>query len=96
MCVEIRKGAYGLPQAGTLENDLLKEWLKLAGFCPTSTAPVPWRYQWRPIMFYLVVDDFGVHFIGKEHAKHLTDTLNLHYEIAQDSEGKKYLGIDQK
>ena len=36
--VEIRKGAYGLPQSGILANDLLKERLQLAGHYPTSTT----------------------------------------------------------
>ena len=37
--IEIRKGAYGLPQAGVLANDLLKERLQKAGYYPTSTMP---------------------------------------------------------
>ena len=37
--VKIRKSAYGLPQAGILANDLLKERFKLAGYYPTSTTP---------------------------------------------------------
>ena len=58
--VEIRKGVYVSPQAGMLANDLLKERLQLAGCYPTSTTPGLWRHQWRPIVFCLVVDDFGV------------------------------------
>ena len=84
MHVEIHNGACGLPQAGMLANHLLKERLKVAGYNPTSTTLGLWRHQWRPIMFSLVVDDFGVECIRKEHVKHLADTLNLYYEIAED------------
>ena len=39
VCAETRKRAYGLPQVGTLSNDLLKERLKVAGCYPTSATP---------------------------------------------------------
>ena len=31
--------------------------------------------KWRPIQFYLVVDDFGVEYVGKQHAEHLATIL---------------------
>ena len=39
------------------------------------------------------MDDFGVKYVGKEHATHLKDTLEEHYEISTDWEGTKYIGI---
>ena len=45
-------------------------------------------------MFVSFVDNFVVGHIGKEHMKHLIDTLNLHYDIAKDWTGEKCLGID--
>ena len=96
VCVEIRQGAYGLPQVVMLANDMLKERFKLAGYYPTSNIPGLCWHQLRPIMFALVVDDFGVDFIGKGHVKHLVDALNSHYEIAEDLECEKYPGIDLK
>ena len=45
-------------------------------------------------MFALVVDDFGVKLVGKEHAKNLNHTLNQHYEITEEWTGNKLLGID--
>ena len=82
--MEIRKGAYGLPQVGVLANDLLKERLQKAGYYPTSTTPGLWRHQWRPIIFCLIVDDFGIEYIGKQHVQHLISTLHLHYQIMED------------
>ena len=68
VCVEIRKEAHGLSQWGMLANDLLKERLQIARCYPTSTTPDLWRNQWRPIMFCLVLDNFGVECIGKYYA----------------------------
>ena len=66
--VEIHKGMYGLPQAGILANNLLKTRLVKHGYYECPRTPGLWRHTWRPIMFVLVVDDFGVKYVGKEHA----------------------------
>eukprot|EP00957_Ditylum_brightwellii_P115317 8793521-Ditylum_brightwellii.AAC.1 len=58
--IEVRKGMYGLPQAGILANKLLKERLATAGYCPTRHTPGLWQHKWRPVTFSLVVDDFGI------------------------------------
>ena len=42
-------------------------------------------------MVELVVDDFGVEHVDKEHVKHLTDLQ--YYEITEDWTGNKFLGI---
>ena len=39
------------------------------------------------------MDDFGVKYIGKEHAIHLINNLKEHYEVEEDWEGWQYLGI---
>jgi hypothetical protein len=48
----------------------------------------------RPISFTLCIDDFGVKYVGQEHAEHLLQVLNMHYKCSQDWDGKKYLGMD--
>ena len=68
--VEIRKGMYGLPQAGALANELLTKRLETQGYYQCKT-PGLWRHKWRPIMFTLVVDNFGVQYTGDQHAQHL-------------------------
>jgi hypothetical protein len=55
--------------------------------------PGYWKHDWRPINFTLVMDDFGVKYIGKEHVHHITQTLKQHYEIKEDWKGTRYLGI---
>ena len=40
------------------------------------------------------MDDFGVEYVGEQHACHLITVLKEHHEISQDWEGKKFAGID--
>ena len=40
------------------------------------------------------MDDFGIEYVGKEHALHLLKTLEVDYEITTDWEGTKFSGID--
>ena len=78
---EVVRGAYGLPQSGRLANDLLRERLNKAGYREAPTTPGLWRHDWRPIQFVLIVDDFGVEYVGKKHADHLLAVLNEHYDM---------------
>ena len=57
---EIRRGCYGLLQSGMLANRQLREILEKEGYYEARTTPGLWRHKWRPIQFFLVVDDFGV------------------------------------
>jgi hypothetical protein len=69
--IEIQKGMYGLPQAGILANELLQRNLAQDGYRPTTHTHGLWTHDTRPISFSLVVDDFGVKYVGREHAEHL-------------------------
>jgi Reverse transcriptase (RNA-dependent DNA polymerase) len=91
--VEISKGMYGLPQAGKLANDALILHLRAQGYHQCPQTPGLFTHQSRPISFCLVVDDFGVKYVGKEHAQHLINTLNQHYTITEDWTGDTYLGM---
>ena len=64
--VEIRKGMYGIPQAGILAQRLLEKRLGKAGYHQSEFTPGFWTHEWRPICFTLVVDDFGVRYVGEE------------------------------
>jgi hypothetical protein len=91
--VEIRKGMYGLPQAGYLANVRLRKHLAKHGYRPTRHTPGLFTHDTRPITFALVVDDFGVKYVGREHAEHLLATLRLLYEATTDWTGRLYCGI---
>ena len=48
----------------------------------------------RPITFTLVVDEFGVKYVGKEHAQHLIVALqSLYPKISVDWSGLLYCGL---
>ena len=58
--LEIRKGMPGLKQAGHISNDRLKAHLAHFGFAPVPRTPALWKHTTKPIIFSLVVDNFGV------------------------------------
>ncbi len=62
----IQKGMYGLPQAGIIAQDLLADQLKLHGNSQSKTTPGLWKHNSRPIIFSLIVNNFGVMYVGKE------------------------------
>ena len=84
---------YGLPQAGKNANDLLQRRLKEHGYHQCQFIPGLYKHVWRPVTFTLVVDDFGVKFVGDQHANHLKNTLEKYYDITVDWSGSKYIGI---
>eukprot|EP00804_Cyclotella_cryptica_P025587 CCRYP_002823-RE/>CCRYP_002823-RE protein AED:0.29 eAED:0.29 QI:0/0/0/1/0/0/2/0/609 len=56
-------------------------------------VPGLWRHTTRPIQFVLTVDDFGVKYVGREHADHLYQALCQHYNVTTDWTGDRYIGI---
>jgi hypothetical protein len=79
---EVQKGMYGLPQTGILANQLLAHRLVVIhGYHQAKSTPGLWRHVTRPIQFTFVVDDFGVKYVGKEHAQHLIDALETDYTV---------------
>ena len=91
--VEIRKGMYGLPQAGILANQQLVPHLAKHGYIQSQHTHGLFIHTSRPIMFALVVDDFGVKYVGREHAEHLKRTLEEAYTITTDWTGDTFLGM---
>ena len=66
--MEIQWAMYGLPQDGILSNKLLKQRLAKHGYYKVVHTPGLWKHISKPISFTLVVDDFGIKYVGKEHA----------------------------
>ncbi len=93
MYVEIQKGMYGLLQAGILAQELLEKRLNKHGYSQSKAVLGLWTHKTRSISFTLVVNDFGVKYVGKEHAMHLNSILKQHYEISEDWTGSKYIGV---
>jgi hypothetical protein len=93
---EIRKGMYGLPQAGRIANDALVPYLERNGYMQSKHTHGLFTHTTRPTAFSLIVDDFGVKYVGKENAQHLIDTLSAKYKITTDWTGTLYCGITLK
>jgi hypothetical protein len=93
---EIQKGMYGLPQAGIIAQQLLKERLKKHGYCQSQTTPGLWKQDTRPISFSLVVDNFGVKYVGVENEQHLLDSVQQYYKCSCDWEGECYCRLTIK
>ena len=91
---EVRRAIHGL-QAGALANKQLKENLEPHGYYEVKHTPGLWKHKRRPIMFSLIVDDFGIKYVGKEHARHLLASLKQYYgKVTTDWKGKLYAGIN--
>jgi hypothetical protein len=84
---ELSKGMYGLKQAGKLANNLLSERLFKHGYYQCATMPGLWWHKWQPVIFVLIVDDFGIQYTGRQHAEHLLAALQENYEVTTDWEG---------
>jgi hypothetical protein len=96
VCIEIRKGMYGLKQAGLLASQLLQTRLAPFGYYPARHTPGLWLHKTRPISFTLVVDDFAVKYVGKHHAEHLRNALLRTYELTTDWTATVYSGMTLK
>ena len=85
---------YCLPQAGVLAHAKLTSVLAPHGYALTKNTPGLWTHSTRPIAIALVVNDFGVKYVGEEHAKHLLYTLLANCEgVNEDWGGTNIFGI---
>ena len=90
----MRRAVWGLPQAGIIANKRLRRKLAPFGYYECANTPGLWYHVSRPITFTLVVDDFGVKFVGKEHAEHLIASIKSTYQkLTEDWTGSLYCGI---
>ena len=91
---EVRKGMYGLPQAGKIAHDQLKEHLAKSGYQPCLFTPGLWKHKTRNISFVLWVDDFGIKYVKREDVEHLKEALEKLYKFTIDWDAQRYVGIN--
>jgi hypothetical protein len=84
---------YGLPQSGILARKLLQRNLAKDDYRPTQHTHGLWRHDTFPISFSLVVDDFGVKYVGREHAEHFMECIKKNYNISSDWNGGACCGL---
>jgi hypothetical protein len=94
--IEIRKGMYGLKQAGLIANQLLQTRMAPFGYYPAQHTPVLCLHKTRPISVTLVVDDFADKYVGKQHAEHLRNDRLQTYELTTDWRATVYSGMTLK
>ncbi len=63
------------------------------GYRQRKLVPSLWKHDTWLIQFTLVVDNFGVKYVGEEHANHLKRALDEHYKLTCDWTGTRYIGI---
>ena len=75
MYLETRKTIYGLPQAGILANKQLRKKLKPSVYYLVAHTPDLWRNLTQLVHVLLVVDDFGVKYLGKENSNRILEAI---------------------
>jgi hypothetical protein len=85
-----------LKQAGLLTSQLLQTRLAPFGYYPARHTPGLWLHKARPISFTLVVDNFAVKYVGKQHVEHLRNALLQTYELTTDWTATVYSGMTLK
>jgi hypothetical protein len=91
---EVRRGMYGLPQAGRIANNQLTAFLAPKGYTPVPVTPGLWRHNKSDLVFTLVVDNFGIKYTTNPHDVHdLMTTLKELYKVSEDWMGRRYCGL---
>ena len=91
--LDIHKGMCGLSQSGRLAKDLLTECLPFKVYFQCTQIPLIWIHKLYPILFSLVVENFGVKYVSKEHSDHLISDIKELYPVAEDWVGRLYYSI---
>ena len=87
---------YGILQAGRIANNHLQKYLAEYNYLPAPITSGLWRHNTWPINLNLVVDEFGVKYVGLEHVEYLKTVLESMYKMTTDWEGKLYTRIKLK
>jgi hypothetical protein len=57
-------------------------------------TPGLWKHKWRPIQFCLIVDNFGVEYVGIKHFNHLFVVLHWYHQVQTNLTGNKITGLN--
>jgi hypothetical protein len=84
---------WGLPQAGILANKCLHHKLVPFGYYESTHTLGLWHHEMRPILFTLVVDNFGIKYVNKDYVNHLIKSIRKDYSLTKNWTGDLYCGI---
>ena len=65
-------------------NKLLRDRLKMHDYIEADHTPGLFKHLTQSVWFTLTVDDFGIKYIGKQHALHLLNVLKSHHDMETD------------
>ena len=71
-------------QSGFLTNKLLERQLNIQGYHQSKLVPGLWSHKWCPVQFTLLVDNFGVKYVGDGHIQLLKKTLENDYKVTTE------------
>jgi hypothetical protein len=91
--LKMRRAVWGLPQAGILANKLPRKRLLPHQYYECKQMPGLWKHATWPILFTLVVNNFGVQYVNKDDVNHLIQCLKKQYELTKDWDGNLYCDI---
>lgn len=92
MYPEIHRSVCGLPKEEEWQTSTRKK-LESAGYFEVPHAPGLWQHIWGPVKFTLVVDDFGVKYVGEDNTNHLVNSLKSEFTISTDWTGGLSCGM---
>ena len=91
--MEIQKGMSLLTQAGKIANDRLKLHHAKFGYSPVPRTPSLWKHARKSITSALVLENFGVKHVGKQHAENFIQVLQKLYTISIHLTGTLFCGL---
>ena len=86
----MRRAVWGLPQAGILANKHLQRKLAPFGYSECVNMPGLWHHKTQPILFTLVVDNFGVKYVSTNNVDHFIASIKMTYTRIEDWTGNLY------
>ena len=92
--IEILRGMYGIPEAGIPAKKLICAQLEKIRYFKLPHTPGLRKHIYIPISFTLVVGNFGIKYVGEEHAEHPIKAVRSKYSFKVDQMGGLYRGIE--
>eukprot|EP00957_Ditylum_brightwellii_P006850 518739-Ditylum_brightwellii.AAC.1 len=91
--IKVSNGMYRLPQVRGIAHDLLFKNIAPYGYIPYAHTSGLWQHMYKPTIFVLCVDDFGVKYMCQEDVNHLIISIKTNYIATVDWSGIKYCRI---
>ena len=77
----------GLKKAGRIANDRIQLHLSKFGYFPVVCTSSLCKHATKNIIFSLVVENFGIKYVGKNNADHLIQEFKNIYTVSIDWDG---------